>query len=310
MLFGVFFPVTFAPYALKTDCSMLSRLSSHQSGIVAVVLAAIVWSTGGLFIKLLPFAPLTILFYRSLFAATLFAVVFRRKVLRLNGTTLLVSIFYALLMLSFVVSTKLTTAANSIFLQYTAPIYVLLLEPVLFRIPLERINIWTIVVCTLGMVLFFLGDLQVGDMTGNWIALGSGVLLAAMLLTQRRNAPERHESSIFWGNVIMLLIGFPSFLQSTAPTPTEWTMLAFLGLIQIGVGFMLFTYGLKRVLAIEGSLLAMLEPILNPVWVFLGYGELPSRYAMLGGVVIILMLTVRTVLVERARLKKLKTVGN
>lgn len=289
---------------------MLARLTAHQAGVLAVVLAAVVWSTGGLFIKLLPFQPLTILFYRSLFAATLFALVFRRKVFRLNGTTLIVSIFYAFLMLSFVVSTKMTTAANSIFLQYTAPIYVLLLEPVLFRIPLERINVWTIFICAIGMLLFFMGDLEVGNRMGNLIALGSGVLLAAMLLTQRLNAPERHESSIFWGNIIMLGIGFPSYIHSTAPTADQWLMLLFLGFIQIGVGYLLFTYGLKRVLAIEGALLSMLEPILNPVWVFLGYGEVPSRYAILGGIIIILMLTLRTALVERGRLKKLKTVSS
>lgn len=285
---------------------MLSRLSSHQAGVSAVVLAAIVWSTGGLFIKWLPFEPFTILFYRSVCAALLFGALFRRKVFQLNGTTLLVSILYAFLMITFVVSTKLTTAANAIFLQYTAPIYVLLLEPVLFRIPLERINIWTIVGCIIGMALFFVGDLEVGNMTGNWIALVSGVLLAAMMLAQRRNAPERHESAIFWGNMITIGITFPSYLASAAPTAPQWGMLLFLGFIQIGVGYLLFTYGLKRVFAIEGSLLAMLEPILNPVWVFIGYGEIPSRFAIIGGIIIILMLTVRTVLVERERLKKWK----
>ncbi|MFN7119349.1 MAG: DMT family transporter [Saprospiraceae bacterium] len=282
---------------------MLSRLTAHQAGVLAVILAAIVWSTGGLFIKLLPFEPMTILFYRSACAAILFSVIYQKKVLQLNGITLLVSILYALLMITFVISTKLTTAANAIFLQYTAPIYVLLLEPVLFRIPLERINIWTIVVCILGMMLFFLGDLEVGNMTGNWIALGSGILLAGMMLAQRRNAPERHESAIFWGNIITIIIAFPTYLQSASPTMIQWGMLLFLGFIQIGVGYLLFTYGLKRVFAIEGSLLAMLEPILNPVWVFLGYGEMPSRFALLGGVIIIVMLAVRTVIVERTRIK-------
>jgi drug/metabolite transporter, DME family len=285
---------------------MFTRLSSHQSGVLAVALAAIVWSTGGLFIKLLPFEPLTILFYRSACAALLFAVIFRRKVFRLNGITLLVSLCYVGLMTTFVISTKMTTAANAIFLQYTAPIYVLLLEPFLFKIPLERINIWTIVVCILGMMLFFMGDLEVGDMNGNWIALGSGVLLAAMMLLQRRNDPSRHESAIFWGNIMMMGIAFPTFLQSAAPTLLQWAMLLFLGFIQIGVGYLLFTYGLKRVLAIEGSLLAMLEPILNPVWVFFGYGEVPSIFAMIGAIVIIVTLTIRMVVVERRRWQQSK----
>ena len=285
---------------------MWNRLTTHQAGLLAVVFAAIVWSTGGLFIKLLPFNSLTILFYRSVCAAALFALIFRRKVFRLNGTTLLVSLCYVGLMTTFVISTKMTSAANAIFLQYTAPIYVLLLEPVLFKIRLERINIWTIVVCIFGMTLFFMGDLEVGSMTGNWIALGSGVLWAAMMLLQRRNDPDRHESAIFWGNSIMVIIAFPTFLQSAAPTTEQWAMLLFLGFIQIGVGYLLFTYGLKRILAIESSLLAMLEPILNPVWVLIGYGEVPSKYAIIGGVIIIVALVVRAVIVERGRLKRLK----
>ncbi|HMN90224.1 MAG TPA: EamA family transporter [Saprospiraceae bacterium] len=285
---------------------MLTRLSAHKAGLLAVAVAALLWSTGGLFIKLLPFEPLTILFYRSACAALLFGLLFRNAIFRLNGLTIFVSIVYAALMMTFVFSTKLTTAANAIFLQYTAPIYVLLLEPLLFRLPLERINIWTIVVCFLGMVLFFLGDLEMGNTTGNVIALGSGVLLAAMMLGQRKNDPTRHEAAIFWGNVLVVLIAIPSYLQSATPQPLEWGMLLFLGFVQMGMGFFFFTYGLKRVLAIEGSLLGMLEPILNPVWVFIGYGETPSKLALVGGLLIIAMLSLRVVIKERTKYRQYK----
>ncbi len=285
---------------------MLTRLSAHKAGLLAVAAAAILWSTGGLFIKLLPFDPLTILFYRSACAALLFGLLFRHAIFRINGLTIFVSIVYAALMMTFVFSTKMTTAANAIFLQYTAPIYVLLLEPLLFRLPLERINIWTIVVCFLGMVLFFLGDLEMGNMTGNVIALGSGVLLAAMMLGQRKNDPTYHEAAIFWGNVLVVLIAIPSYLQSATPQPLEWGMLLFLGFVQMGMGFFFFTYGLKRVLAIEGSLLGMLEPILNPAWVFIGYGETPSKLALVGGLLIIAMLSLRVVIKERTKYRQYK----
>lgn len=289
---------------------MLTRLTAHQSGVLAVIIAAVLWSTGGLFIKLLPFGPMVILFYRSVCAALIFGILFRKSIFKINGITMFVSIFYALLMMSFVFSTKMTTAANAIFLQYTAPIYVLLLEPLLFRIQLEKINIWTIIVCFLGMALFFLGDLEMGNMQGNLIALGSGVLLAGMMLGQRKNDPARHGAAIFWGNAIVVIVGFPAFLESAAPSANEWMMLLFLGFIQMGLGFLFFTFGLKRILAIEGSLLAMLEPILNPVWVFLGYGEMPSKPAMLGALIIITMLTIRTVVVERQKYRKYKALGS
>ncbi|MDX1940192.1 MAG: DMT family transporter [Saprospiraceae bacterium] len=289
---------------------MLSRLSAHQIGVFAVVISALLWSTGGLFIKLLPFEPMTILFYRSVCAAVLFGVLFHKSLLKINGLTLLISLFYVGLMTTFVFATKMTTAANAIFLQYTAPIYVLLLEPLLFRIPLERINIATIIVCFLGMALFFLGDLELGDMLANIISLASGILLAALMLGQRKNDPAHHETAIFWGNIIMLLIAMPSYAQSPSPTLEQWLMLLFLGFVQIGLGYLFFTYGLKRVLAIEGSLLAMLEPILNPVWVFLGYGETPSKFAILGGMIIVAMLAIRTIIVERKRYKQYKAISN
>lgn len=273
----------------------------RKIGLAAIVLAAIIWSTGGLLIKLLPFNAQTILFYRSLFAAILFAAMFRRAIFNINGLTVLVSIMYAVLLITFVTATKLTTAANAIFLQYTAPIYVLLLEPVLFKTRLRRIDIIAIAVCVGGMFLFFFGDLEVGHAGGNWIALLSGLMLAGIILGQRFNAPERYEAAIFWGNILVVIICFPAWQQSATPTVPEWGMLLFLGFVQIGVGYALFNYGLKRTTALESSLIAMLEPVLNPVWVFLGYGEAPAPLAIVGGAVIVAMLAVRLLPFGRRR---------
>ncbi len=187
--------------------TFLKQLSTHQAGILAVVVAAILWSTGGLFIKLLPFDPFTILFYRSAIAALLFGYICRRKLFAINRKNIIAILFYTALLVSFVVATKMTTAANAIFLQYTAPIYVLLMEPLLFRLKLQRINVLTILICIAGMLLFFIGDFQVGNMGGNALALLSGICLAGFMLTQRVNAPDKQEVSIFWGNVAVALVG-------------------------------------------------------------------------------------------------------
>lgn len=273
-------------------------LPEHRQGIIAIVFAAILWSTGGVFIKLLPQDAFTILFYRSALAAALFAAVYGKQIFRMNLRAWLNSLFYCALLILFVVSTKLTTAANSILLQYTAPIYVLLAEPFLFKIKLERVNVFAIVACVLGMVILLSGDISVGNWTGNIIALCSGVALAALLLGQRMNAPEYQVRSIFWGNVLVALVGLPFFLQSPVPTVGQAAMLGFLGIFQIGLGYLLFTYGLKRVLAIESALLAMLEPILNPVWVLIGYGERPTGAAVVGGLVILFALAIRLAWME------------
>ena len=275
--------------------------ADHRRGLAAVAVAAVVWSTGGLFIKLLPFSALTILFYRSVFAALLFAAVYRKQVLLFNRQSLLTVVFYALLLVSFVSATKMTTAANAIFLQYTAPIYILIAEPLLFKMKLQRINVFTIVACIIGMLLFFGDGLDTGGGMGNVVALFSGLMLAGLLLSQRLNHPDYHIGAIFWGNILVAVIGLPAFMQSASPTGNEFLMLCFLGFIQIGVGYLLFTYGLKRTLAIESALLAMIEPILNPLWVWIGYGERPSNYALIGGAIIIVALAVRTLLTERRK---------
>lgn len=271
---------------------------THRRGIIAVIVAAMIWSTGGLFIKLLPFDALTILFYRSVCAALLFAVVYKQTVLRFNAQIALAAFFYTALLVAFVSAAKLTTAANAIFLQYSAPIYVLIAEPLLFKIRLERVNVLTIIACLAGMALFFADGWQGGNHIGNLIALFSGIMLAGLLLSQRANSAPDQVAAIFWGNIGVSLIGYSSFMTSPVPTSEQVAMLGFLGFIQIGLGYLLFNYGLRRTLAIESALLAMIEPILMPIWVWLGYGERPTNQAVAGGAIIVLALAIRTVWTE------------
>ena len=276
-------------------------MPSRYQGIAATILAAVLWSTAGLFIKLLPQDAFTILFYRSTYAMLLFGLLFRKQVFQFNRQMWINTIFYALLLVTFVVATKLTTAANAIFLQYTGTAYILLLEPVFFKTQLNRVNLWATILCFLGMGLFFFGDLNWTGGLGIGLAALSGLLLAALFLGQRLNPPQYHVAAIFWGNIWVMLIGLPFFLQSAPATLPQHGMLAFLGILQLGMGYVLFTYGLQRITALEASLLAMLEPILNPVWVLIGHGERPSNLAILGGLIIIAALIVRLILLDRQK---------
>ena len=272
--------------------------SSYRSGVIATILAAIIWSTGGLFIKLLPQSAYAILFYRSIYAAILFLVVFRSKVFKINRLTLIASFFYTILLISFVLATKLTTAANAIFLQYTAPAMVLLLEPIFFKIKLIKINVITVVISIVGMCLFFVDEFSG---TFNWgivYASISGFALAGLVISQRLNYQSAPESSIFLGNIWVVLIMLLFAQPDLSATEVEHSMLLFLGFIQIGVGYMLFTSGQKILSALESSLIALLEPILNPIWVVIGYGEYPSVYAIIGGLIIIAAITLRMVLLR------------
>lgn len=249
-------------------------------------------------IKLTTLQPMQICFFRAVFAAAVFAVIFRRKAFGANGKTFINGLFYAAILILFVIATKLTTAANAIFLQYTAPIYVLVFEPLINKTEFKRINVITILACFAGMVLFFMGEISFTHVTGNIIALLSGVAFAAFLIGMRYNKHEYQFSTIFYGNIIIMLFCFPSVITMKTLSTSDFAMVSFLGIFQIGIAYAIFTYGLKRVYAIEASLIAMIEPLLNPVWVLIGYGEVPSFPAIIGGLIIISSIALRTFLLE------------
>jgi drug/metabolite transporter, DME family len=275
-------------------------MDSHRRfGIIMTILAAILWSTGGLFIKLLPIDAFTILFYRSFYAAIIFIIIFRKSLFRFNKLSLVSILFYAPLLIAFVTSTKLTTAANAIFLQYTAPAFVLLLEPYFVRTKLTKINIFTVTVCFAGMCLFFVEQFSRPDnWLGIWIAFLNGLILAGLLITQKMNKPEFQPGAVFLGNIVVCLITLPWFIDNPFPSFQENNYLMILGFGQLGLGFALFLFGQKYLPAIESSLISMLEPILNPVWVFIGYGENPGYWAIVGGLVIIAALIFRLYWIE------------
>ncbi|MEE9449681.1 MAG: EamA family transporter [Ignavibacteriaceae bacterium] len=277
----------------------MKQLSEHQQGLIAIFIAAILWSSGGLLIKLITLTPMQISFFRSAIAAATFAVIFRKKILKVNWFTLLNSVFYAAVLIFFVLATKTTTAANAIFLQSTAPIYVLIFEPIINKTKYEKANTITVAVCLVGMVLFFLGDLKPGELDGNIYGLLAGIFFASFFLGMRKNGKEYQQSSIFWGNVLVAIICLPFVFSIAELSFADLWRVSFLGMFQIAIAYAIFSFGLKRVYAVEASIISLIEPVFNPVWVLIGYGEVPAVYAIAGGVIIILSITTRTVQMGR-----------
>lgn len=272
----------------------------YTKGIVATMLAALIWSTAGVLVKLLHQDAFTILFYRSLYAGLLFLAVFRKEAMHFDRRAFLISIFYAPLLICFVSSTKLTTAANAIFLQYIAPAIVLILEPKLLGTKMKRYNLVTVVACLLGLSFFLFEQKSTGHhWLGDGLALMSGFFLAGLILSLRFSNRSEQMSGILLGNLWVVLVTLPAFLKSGPATPNEHLMLAFLGFVQIGLGYLLFTYGQRRIPALEGSLISMLEPILNPIWVLIWYGEKPALWSLIGGAVILTALMARTIYLRR-----------
>jgi drug/metabolite transporter, DME family len=273
--------------------------------ILLVVAAALLWSTGGLFIKWTQLSAFELSFGRSLLAALTVAAFTYREGFRLNGLTVFTSFLYAALLLLFVVATKLTTAANAIFLQYTAPIYVLLLEPLFYKEKFRAADLVTVLACIAGMSLFFVGKLRPQDVEGNITALASGLCFAFYVLLLRHPQSQRvnRASSVIYGNLLLVLITAPAGLQALAHfTWQDGVSVVYLGVIQIGLAYTFFTLGMARgVRSLDAGIVGYIEPVLNPVWVFLFLGERPSAWAILGGAIIISAVIIHTILGARRR---------
>jgi DME family drug/metabolite transporter len=275
--------------------------------ILLVVAAALLWSTGGLFIKWTQLSAFELSFGRSLLAAVTVALFTYREGFRLNGLTVITSLLYAALLLLFVVATKLTTAANAIFLQYTAPIYVLLLEPLFYKEKFRARDLLTVAACIAGMSLFFVGKLRPQDVEGNIAALASGVCFALYILLLRHPQSQRvnRASSVIYGNLLLVLITAPAGLAAlTKLSQPDIISVSYLGVIQIGLAYTFFTLGMARgVRSLDAGIVGYIEPVLNPVWVFLFLGERPSTWAILGGAIIITAVITHTMLGAHRSLK-------
>lgn len=276
----------------------MKNLSEHQKGILYVFTAALLWSSGGLFIKLISLDAMQLSFFRCSIAAITFAIIFKKRILLSNKLSLINSFIYAIVLITFVIATKTTTAANAIFLQSTAPIYVLIFEPIFNKTKYERINIITVAVCVLGMILFFVGKLEPGHLEGNFVALISGITFAAFFLGMKQNDHKYQQSSIFWGNVLVAMICIPFLTSIELISFSDVWMVSFLGVFQIAIAYAFFASGLKRIYAVEASIISMIEPVLNPVWVFIGYGEVPSLEAIIGGLIILTAIVVRSLITQ------------
>jgi drug/metabolite transporter (DMT)-like permease len=249
--------------------------ASRRRAIAFLLLTALLWSTGGLFVKLLHWHPLSIFSARGIVASVVFLIWLRRVPLRITPFLAVGAAGYMGAQFFFILSTRLTTAANAIFLQYTAPIYVLIFGVWFLRERPRRIDWITMVVIFAGMMLFFGEDLTFEGLYGNLAAILSGVALAVMIVCTRAQK-DSHPAQIFLiGSCLGGLIGLPSVLQETWSL-TDIAIIAYLGVFQTGLAAALYSIAIRQVPALESNLILMLEPVLNPLWVFLVIGESPA----------------------------------
>ncbi|MFZ5860714.1 MAG: DMT family transporter [Spirochaetota bacterium] len=258
-------------------------------GILAMVGTAVFWSLGGLFIKLIDWHPVTIAGARSLIAALFILAVVRKPKLNFSRNQVLAAVAYSFTMLLFVYANKHTTSANAILLQYGAPVYVMLLSGIILgERPLPE-QIGALVAIVVGMGLFFADSLSLGHLVGDIAAVLAGITFAIHILFMRRQKEGSPLESLLLGHGMTAVIALAISVFLPAPVMSGKAIAAIfgLGIVQIGFAALLFSYAIKRISAIQSSLIAIIEPALNPVWVFLVIGEKPTARAILGGTIII-----------------------
>jgi drug/metabolite transporter, DME family len=266
--------------------------------------AAFLFSTGGAAIKASTLSGWQVAGFRSAVAFLVVLAILPASRRRWSGRTFAVGFAYAATMVLFVAANKLTTAANTIFLQYTSPVYLVIAGPLLLDEPVRRRDLLYLCVLGAGLALFFV-DASAESASapnptlGNALALVSGAFWAATALGLRWMARPGSggapvATSVACGNAIAFLLCLPAALPVKAYTSTDAAIILYLGIFQISGAYYFLTRGLRVVPALEGSLLLLLEPVLNPVWAWLVHGERPGPWALVGGAIILTATTIKT----------------
>lgn len=278
---------------LQVTCAPDSTTSSPVISRLQLLAAALLFSTGGAAIKATALSSWQVACFRS--AAAAVAVLLLVPAARRNWCwrVPLVGAAYAATMVTFVTANKLTTSANAIFLQDTAPLYLLLAGPLLLREPLRRSDLWLTLTLGAGMALFFVGEQQPlatapRPLAGNLVALASGVTWAATIgglrwIQGHSDGRDAGMATVVAGNVMACVFCLPHALPVENAGAKDWLVVSYLGVFQIGLAYAFLTRAMRRIPALEASLLLLAEPALNPIWAWAIHSERPLNPALLGG---------------------------
>ena len=271
----------------------MNGLRKINMGTIYVLISAICFSLAGVLIKMISWSSLTINGIRNIFAFLVMAIYLKKIGHRLvvNRAVMLGALCNLLMNLTFVMATKRTSAANAIVLQFTEPIFLILFLWIIWKNRPDRKAIVTCIFVFGGILCFFFDQLTMDGLIGNILAILSGILYAMVFLMKKvRNA--NFESSILISQLASFILFIPSYLKETDLAPRNFILVIILGVVQMGLGYVFLAKGLEKVGPISASLTSTVEPILNPIWAAVFYGEMISQVAIIGAVVVILSSTV------------------
>ena len=270
-------------------------MKNENKAIIEMLVCAALWSIAGIFIKLIPWNSFAISSIRSFFAGitVLVYMLIKRYKLIINRRTLLAGLLMGVLYTSFVGANKLTTAANAIVLQFTAPIFIVIFSRWIYGQKIKRRDLIAVMYTFIGITLFFFDELEGGSLLGNCVAVMSGALMAGMYMAIGEAQGAERFSAVLFGQCTAFLIGLP-FVIATKPALSGLPLLyiIILGVFQLGIPYIFYVKALKYCPPLACSLLGAVEPLLNPVWVLIFDGEKPGIFALIGGVIVILSVTI------------------
>ncbi len=270
-------------------------MENRNRGIIEMLICAALWSTAGILMKLLPWNGFAVASIRSLIAGLtilIYALATGRKMI-INRKTLMAGILTAGVYTCFSCANKLTTAANAIVLQFTCPVFIVILSALFLKTKMRIRDIITVILTLGGIALVFLDKLEGGYLLGNLVAVLAGLLMAGMYVSVGEMEENSRFSAITLGQFITFLVGLP-FVITTRPALTAVTVLSILalGIFQLGISYILYIHASINCPPLACCLLGGLEPLLNPVWVMLFDGETPGVLAFIGGIIVIITITV------------------
>lgn len=265
----------------------------NRNGPFYIAAAAICWSFGGVLIRFIPWGALSIIGLRAVFSALLFLAWRRSFKIDFTFGNIITAICVSGTTFLFVFANQLTTAAAAIVLQFTAPVFVIVMFFVFYRKKPRRGEIIAVMVTLAGMTMFFADELGGTGLLGNILAIMSGLSFAGVYVGNKRpdTSPEH---AIFLGFLINVVIGVPYAIMDVTADLVAWSAVIFLGLVQVGLAYIFFSIGIKKTPALLACLISAIEPILNPTWVYLAgifallpETEIPGTFALIGGLIII-----------------------
>lgn len=269
-------------------------MKKENIAIIEMLICAALWSVAGIFIKLIPWNGFAVAGMRSLIAGLTIAVymlITRRRYI-LSRRTVIGGIMTAGVYTCFTVANKLTTAANAIVLQFTCPVFIVILSAIFLKQKIRKNDLAVVIATLAGIALFFFDQLKPGYILGNFVAIAAGMFMAVMFILVGNMEGDERFSTITNGQFLTFFVGLP-FIIATKPefTAAATASILVLGVFQLGISYILYVKSTQYCPPLACCLLGALEPLLNPVWVLIFDGERPGVWALIGGIIVVVSIT-------------------